>query len=94
MINSEMPSRVRLLWEGYSSVPKGEPFTLDGDVPKKAGYEAFGHSYDHIVNMDINLLLTHDKAINPADSRGLPGYTPYNITDRGFELLRRWGYPT
>jgi hypothetical protein len=93
MDDSGIPSRFRLLWEGYSSVPKGEPFTLDGDIPKKAGYEALGPRYVRIVRMDINLLQYREKAINPVDTNALVAYEPYQITDRGLELLRGVGYP-
>ena len=94
MNDSGIPSRVRLLWEGYSSVPKGEPFILNGDIPKKAGYEALGPRYSQVVNMDINLLRYRDKAIDSANIDALLGYTPYQITDRGLAILREVGYPT
>jgi hypothetical protein len=90
---------VRLLWEGYRSAAGGEPFNLEGPVASDAGYHPagdYGSVYYDILKLDIKLLEDADGAIELASahrSYSLPGITPYRITDKGKELLRKYGYP-
>ena len=94
---------MRLLWEGYRSAAGGEPFkehfNLEGPVASGAGYHPagdYGAVYYDLLKLDIKHLEDSDGAIELASahrSYSLPGIAFYRITDKGKELLRKYGYP-
>jgi hypothetical protein len=90
---------VRLLWEGYRSAAGGEPFSLEGPVASDAGCHPagdYGAVYYDLLILDIKHLEDSDGAIELASahrSYSLPGIMLYRITDKGKELLRKYGYP-
>ena len=81
------------------SAPGGEPFSLEGPVASDAGYRPagdYGAVYYDIFKLDIKLLEDADGAIELASAHRSYlhlGITPYRITDKGKELLRKYGYP-
>jgi len=90
--------RVRLLWEAYKSVPKGEPFTLEGDEARATSYaEDYGErDYYRVLKLDV-AQLEKEGAIEIADDHraygAIQGFTPFRVTVRGVEMLREAGYP-
>jgi len=79
------------------SAPGGELFSLQGPVASDVEYHPAGDYravYYDILKLDIKLLEDADEAIELASahrSYSLPAITPYRITDKGKELLRKYG---
>jgi hypothetical protein len=99
-LNKEMRERrARLLWVGYTSVPKGHPFPLGAKEAHAAGYvEHFGgRDYIRVLDLDVGLLLEVDEAIEEVTqprSQGLiDAQAHYEITERGIALLSEDDYP-
>jgi hypothetical protein len=99
-LNKEMRERrARLLWVGYTSVPKGHPFPLGAKEAHAAGYvEHFGgRDYIRVLDLDVGLLLEVDEAIEEVTqprSQGLiDTQAHYEITERGIALLSEDDYP-
>jgi len=90
--------RLRLLWEAYKSVPKGEPFTLEGDAARASSYaDDYGdRDYYRVLKLDLAQLEKEGAIELAADHRAygtIRGFTPYRLTVRGATMLREAGYP-
>ncbi len=79
----------RLLWEGYKAAGEKEIVLLDGAVADSAEvpagtpmHSACMHQLEHAIGA----------VVEEPVREGMVGFTPYRITDRGFELLREAGY--
>jgi hypothetical protein len=98
-LNKEMRERrARLLWVGYTSVPKGHPFPLGAKEAHAAGYvEHFrGREYIRVMDLDVGLLLDVEEAIEevtqPRSQDLLGTEAHYEITERGIAFLIEEGY--